>query len=141
MLWDFPGGSVVGSLPANAGDTDSVSKISHAMGQLSQCTTSIEPIFQSPHATNAEALEPVFHKKRSKLNEKPMQCNQPLLTKTRENLCTAMKSLCTATNTAKKEKTDLSTSNTHSLSLSTEILPLMHERFSQMLKGFSLQHC
>ena len=45
MLWDFPGGSVVGSLPANAGDTDSVSKISHAMGQLSQGTTSIEPIF------------------------------------------------------------------------------------------------
>ena len=45
----------------------------------------------------------------------------------RENLCTAVKSLCTATNTAKKEKAALSTSNTHSLSLSTDILSLMHE--------------
>ena len=77
---DFPGGPVVNNLPYNAGDAGSIpsqgTKIPHAMGQLSPCTTTTEltapqlelktteptssgthePQLQSPHA-----LEPACH--------------------------------------------------------------------------------
>ena len=45
--WDFPGGPVVKNSPSNAGDTGSIpgqgTKIPHATGQLSPCTTTAEP--------------------------------------------------------------------------------------------------
>ena len=45
--WDFPGGPVVKNPPANAGDWRSIpgpeTKIPHALGQLSPCTTTSEP--------------------------------------------------------------------------------------------------
>ena len=51
MYWKgygvFPGGSVVKSLPANAGDrglTPWSWKIPHATEQLSQCTITVEPV-------------------------------------------------------------------------------------------------
>ena len=44
---DFPGGPVVENPPANAGDMGSIpgrgTKIPHAVGQLSPCTTTREP--------------------------------------------------------------------------------------------------
>ena len=42
---DFPGGTVVKNLPANAGDTGSIpgGKIPHAPEQLSLCATTTEP--------------------------------------------------------------------------------------------------
>ena len=47
LLWDFPGGPVVKNPPANAGDWRSIpgpeTKIPHALGQLSPCTTTSEP--------------------------------------------------------------------------------------------------
>ena len=56
-------------------------KIPHTETQLSQCTTALEPVLQSPGATTTElsshnywspqALEPVLHSKRSHCNEKP----------------------------------------------------------------------
>ena len=59
--WDFPGGPVVKTPPSNAGDAGSIpgrgTKIPHAAGQLSPCTTTTEPVchkLQSP-----PALEPV----------------------------------------------------------------------------------
>ena len=56
----FPGGSVVKNLPANAGDTGSIlglgSKILHAMGQLSLCTTVTEPKLKSPGAASTEPM-------------------------------------------------------------------------------------
>ena len=46
QYWDFPGGSVVKNLSANAGDTGSIwsSKIPHNAGQLSPSATTTEPI-------------------------------------------------------------------------------------------------
>ena len=44
----FPGGSVVKNLPANAGDTypiPDLGRSNDAVGQLSLCTTTIEPVF------------------------------------------------------------------------------------------------
>ena len=42
----FPGGPVVKNLPCNAGDTvrSLARKIPHAVGQLSLCSTTIEPV-------------------------------------------------------------------------------------------------
>ena len=52
---DFPGGPVVKNPPSNVGDTGSIpgqgTKIPHAGGQLSPCTTTTEPVshkLQSP---------------------------------------------------------------------------------------------
>ena len=46
-----PGGLVVKSLPANAGDMGSIpgpgTKIPHVMGQLSLCATVPEPVLES----------------------------------------------------------------------------------------------
>ena len=44
---DFPGGSVVKNLPANAGDTGpspGPGRFPHAVEQLSPCTASTEPV-------------------------------------------------------------------------------------------------
>ena len=57
MFWDFPGGTLVKNLPANAGNTGSSPrprKIPHAAEQLSPCAT----------ATEACALEPVLRNKK-----------------------------------------------------------------------------
>ena len=47
-LGDFPGGPVVKNPPSDAGDTGSIpglgTKIPHAVGQLSPCTTTTEPV-------------------------------------------------------------------------------------------------
>ena len=58
---DFPGGPVVKNPPSNARDVGSIpgrgTKIPHAAGQLSPCTTTTEPAcckLQSPHT-----LEPM----------------------------------------------------------------------------------
>ena len=54
--WDFPGGLAVKNLPSNAGDAGSIpgwgTKIPHASGQLSPCTTTTELVChnQSWHA-------------------------------------------------------------------------------------------
>ena len=46
IFWCFPGGSVVKNTSANAGDGSDpwCEKIPHAMGQLSPCTTTTEPV-------------------------------------------------------------------------------------------------
>ena len=47
MTRDFPRGSVVKHLPANAGDTGSSpgpGRIPHAVEQLSPCATTTEPV-------------------------------------------------------------------------------------------------
>ena len=47
LLWDFPGGPVVKNPSANAGNSGSLpgpeTKIPHALGQVSPCTTTNEP--------------------------------------------------------------------------------------------------
>ena len=60
-------------------------KISHALGQLSLCTTTIETELLSPGATTTEHMshnnwsphtpEPMFHNKRSHFNKKPAHRN------------------------------------------------------------------
>ena len=48
VTWDFPGGPVVKNLPSSAGDVGSIlgrgTKTPHAMGQVSQCATTAEPM-------------------------------------------------------------------------------------------------
>ena len=59
--WGFPGGSVVKSLPANAGDMGLIlgwGKIPHASEQLSLGATSVEPVLLSPGAATTEAPVP-----------------------------------------------------------------------------------
>jgi len=53
----FSGGSVLKTLPANAGGmVQSLSRnIPHAAEQLSPCTTTMEPVLQSLRTTAAEA--------------------------------------------------------------------------------------
>ena len=75
----LPGGPVVKSLPANAGDVGSTpdqgTKIPHAMAQLSPCAA----------ATKVPThLEPVLSNKRSHCNEQLVHCieEQPLYTAT-----------------------------------------------------------
>ena len=70
----FPGGSVVKNPPANAGDMRWIPgsrEIPHATEQLSPCTTTIEPVLQSPGIAATEALEPVLCDKRRYRNKKP----------------------------------------------------------------------
>ena len=61
----FPSGPLVKNPPADTGDMglipDQGTKIPHASGQLSPCTTTTEPMY----------LEPVLCNKRSHLKEKP----------------------------------------------------------------------
>ena len=57
----FPGGSVVKNPPANAGDMGWIPgsrEIPQATEQLSPCTTTTEPVLQSPCITVTEACEP-----------------------------------------------------------------------------------
>ena len=94
--WYFPGGAVVKSPPANAGDTGLSpgpgrsrmprSNSARAPQLLSLCSRAREPQLLSPHATTTEAhmpqplkparLEPVLHNKRSHRNEKPTHHNK-----------------------------------------------------------------
>ena len=57
---DFPGGPVVKNLPSNAGDAGSIpcrgTKIPHAVGQLSPCATTTEPVCSGAHAPQLESL-------------------------------------------------------------------------------------
>ena len=70
---DFPGGTVVKTPPANAGDTGSSpgpERIPHAAEQLSPCATTTKPALQSPRATTTEARVP---RARALPQEKPLQ--------------------------------------------------------------------
>ena len=74
----FPGGAVVESLPANAGDTgSSPGKIPHATEQLGPWATTTEPV----------RLEPVLHNKRGRDSERPAHHDEewPPLAATRES--------------------------------------------------------
>ena len=59
---DFPGGPVVKNLPSNAGDVGSIpgrgTKIPHAVGQLSLCTTTTEPTRLNQRARVPQTTEP-----------------------------------------------------------------------------------
>ena len=80
MYRGFPGGPVVKNLPANAGDTDSWSgKIPQAVRQLSLCTTTAEPVFQSCSYWSLHALEPLLHNKTSHRSETPRTHNESSL--------------------------------------------------------------
>ena len=86
---DFPGGPGVKNLPAKAGDMGLIlglgTKILHASGQLSLCTTSIEPLYYGAQApqllnpwvpiTETRCLEPVLCNKTNHCNEKPAHHN------------------------------------------------------------------
>ena len=97
----FPGGAVVGSPPANAGDTGSSpglggshmprSRWAHVPQLLALRSGTHEPQLLKP-----VHLEPVLRNKRSHRNEKPVHCNEewPPLTTTRESPRTAMKTPC-----------------------------------------------
>ena len=80
-MGDFPGGPVAKNLPANVGNTGSVpgpgTKIPNAAGQLSQRTTTTEPMSSAcePQLPSPWALEPVLHDKRSRRSEKPAHHN------------------------------------------------------------------
>ena len=95
---DFPGGAVVGSLPANAGDMGLSpglggshmpwSDWAHAPQLLSLRSGACEPQPLSPRATTTEARAlwgPRSTTKRGHRNEKPVHCNEewPPLTTTR----------------------------------------------------------
>ena len=62
----FPGGPVVKNLPSSAGDASLIpgqgTKIPHAVGQLSPCAITTEPVCSGVHMPQ---LEPMCHKKRS----------------------------------------------------------------------------
>ena len=78
--WDFPGGTVVKNLPANAGDTGSIPGLgrSHvpqsnkARAQL----LSLRSRACKPQLLKPMCLEPVLRKKRSHRNEKPAHRNE-----------------------------------------------------------------
>ena len=68
------------NLLANAADKGSVpdlERFPHAVKQLSPCATTLEPVY-SLRATTAdpELLEPVVHRKRIYLSEKPVHCSK-----------------------------------------------------------------
>ena len=69
---DFPGGSVVESLPANAGDMGSIPG-PHAIEQLSLCAPTTEPALSLMRSLSTATRE------------------KPLLATTRESMCAAMK--------------------------------------------------
>ena len=80
MKKDFPGGTVVGNLPANLGDTGSTpglgrshmlwSNKAHAPQRLSLCSGAREPQLLSLRAATAEAHAPGAH---APQQEKPLQ--------------------------------------------------------------------
>ena len=89
---DFPGGPGVKSLTAKAGDMGLIlglgTKILHASGQLSLCTTPVEPLHSGALAlwspctatteprspvTKTHCLEPVLCNETNDCNEKPAQ--------------------------------------------------------------------
>ena len=79
-VWGFPGGAVVESLPANAGDTGSspgLGRSLHAAEQLGPCATTTEPA----------RLEPVLRNKRGCDGERPAHRDEewPPLATTRES--------------------------------------------------------
>ena len=87
----FPGGAVVGSLPANAGDTGSspgLGKIPHAAEQLSPWATTTEPA----------RLEPVLRNGRER-EERPAHRDEEW-----PPLSTAGESPCTETKTQHSQK-------------------------------------
>ena len=63
----FPGGPVVKNLPYNAGDVGSIpgrgTEIPHAMGQLSSCTSTKEPVCRK--LQSLPTLEPMCHNYRA----------------------------------------------------------------------------
>ena len=68
-FWDFPGGTMTKSPPANAGDT----RIQPLVQEDSTCLGANKPMHQNYGAC---ALEPVLHNKRSHCNEKPAHHNE-----------------------------------------------------------------
>ena len=80
MNQGFPGGSVVESLLANAGDIGSIP----ALGRVHRPRGSWA---SGPQLLNPRTLEFMLHKKRSRCNEKPT----PALVATRESPNAAMK--------------------------------------------------
>ena len=62
-FWDFPGGPVVKNLPSNAGNAGSIpgqgTKISHAAGQLSPRSTTIELEHLNERAHVLQTTEPM----------------------------------------------------------------------------------
>ena len=83
MGWGFPGGAVVESLPANAGDTGSSPGlgIPHAAEQLGPWATTTEPARLEPVLRNGRGRDgerPAHHswRKPSHRNEDPTQPNK-----------------------------------------------------------------
>ena len=77
----FSGSSRINNLPANAGDTGSISsleKIPNAMAQLSWCTTAIEPVPWSRETAATEPTHPgACALQQGELQQlKPAQCNK-----------------------------------------------------------------
>ena len=70
--WDFPGGPVVKNLPSSAGNMGSIpgwgTRIPHAMGQLSQHTTTTEFL-------RSGAPMPRLERTRNTAREDPTCCN------------------------------------------------------------------
>ena len=60
--WDFPSGPMVKNPHSNAGDMGSIpgwgTKIPHAVGQLSPCTTTTEPALLNWRAHMPQTTEP-----------------------------------------------------------------------------------
>ena len=106
MFGDFPGGTVVKSPPANAGDIGSIpgagrshmprSSWTRAPQLLSLCSRACEPQLLNPCARTTEARMPgaCALQREKPRNEKPAHGNEewPLLAATRESLCAATKS-------------------------------------------------
>ena len=68
---NFPSGTVVKNLPANAGDTgSSLGPGRSHTEQLSPCATTTEPVLYSLRATTTEARAPTAH---APQREKPLQ--------------------------------------------------------------------
>ena len=72
---DFPGGPLVSNLPANAGDTGSITdlgtKTQHALRQGGQCTTSTEPVYS--RACELQLLKPVYSRASAPQGKSPQR--------------------------------------------------------------------
>ena len=98
MFLDFPGGTVVKNLPANAGDRGSSPGPgkSHMPQSNKACAPqllSLRPRAHEPQLLSPRTLEPMLHNKRSHCNEKPAHHNEeePPLAATRESPRTVTK--------------------------------------------------
>ena len=101
-FWVFPGGPVVNTLSANAGDTGSIPGLGRSYMLQSSWVLTPQLINLHSRAHDPQlspcALKPLFGNKRSHPNEKPVHCNEeyrPLATtKTRcsQKLITFLKS-------------------------------------------------